>query len=264
MTIEFSKYHGAGNDFIIIDGRDKKIEFNNHILIKNICHRRFGIGADGVIILENDLNYDFKMIYFNSDGYEGTMCGNGGRCIFSFAYSLGLINNVAKFIASDGIHEAYLKNETIHLKMNAVSEIIKLKDGFFINTGSPHFVRIEKEANNIDVESLGKKIRYQKRFAPDGVNVNFVSLTGNNIQIATYERGVEAETLSCGTGSVASALAFTFDKPDGNYTYILNAKGGTLSVSFQKSGNNYHDIWLSGPAVKVFDGRIDTEKLTIY
>ena len=258
MKIQFSKYHGAGNDFIIIDGRSQKFDIKNDSLIKNICHRRFGIGADGLMILEKDEKYNFKMLYFNSDGLEGTMCGNGGRCITTFASSLGIINNVAKFSASDGIHEAIIKEDNVYLKMNNVDDIQKLNDGYLVNTGSPHLVLFSKDdPHNIDVNSLGRKIRYEERFSPKGVNVNFISFNANIVQISTYERGVEEETLSCGTGSVASAIICSIDKPDDNYTYIINAKGGTLGVSFIKKENTFYDIWLSGPAVKVFHGEID-------
>jgi diaminopimelate epimerase len=264
MTTAFSKYHGTGNDFIILDGRNQKFDLKNAAFIKQMCHRRYGIGADGVMVLQSDKNYDFKMVYFNSDGFEGTMCGNGGRCICSFALSLGIINNKTTFIASDGIHEAILEKEIIHLKMNNVSKITPFDDGLLIDTGSPHFIQITNNPHDVDTEKMGKEIRHQQRFAPKGANINFVSVSENTIQIATFERGVESETLSCGTGSVASAIAFTYNKPNGNYTYNIHAKGGKLSVSLEKEGMLYHNIWLSGPTVKVFDGIIDNDKLTIY
>lgn len=259
MTIHFSKYHGTGNDFIIIDGRAQKFDLKNYSLISKMCHRKFGIGADGLMVLEKDSELDFKMIYFNSDGFEGTMCGNGGRCICAFASSLGIINNETKFISSDGIHEAYFEKEIIHLKMKDVSDVKKLEDGFLINTGSPHFITLQKNPHALNVELLGKEIRNQKRFAPDGVNVNFVERSENNIHISTFERGVEAETLSCGTGSVASALAFAYSENDGEKNFNIMAKGGNLNVRFHKTGNSFHNIWLSGPAIRVFDGEFDTE-----
>ncbi len=261
MTIKFSKYHGTGNDFIIIDGRVQKFDLKNNAFIKNVCHRRFGIGADGVMILENDTEYDFKMLYFNSDGHEGTMCGNGGRCIVSFAYSLGIINEKTFFSASDGIHQAIVEKDMIHLKMNDVNDIKVLNDGLLINTGSPHFIKMEKNPFEIPVEITGKEIRHQDRFLPGGVNVNFVSLHENEISISTFERGVEAETLSCGTGSVASAIAFAFLNNNRNDSYKIKAKGGELNVSFKYHNNSYTDIWLSGPAALVFEGSFDTDKL---
>jgi len=215
------------------------------------------------MILKNDNLHDFRMIYFNSDGYEGTMCGNGGRCITAFAASLGLISNEAVFLASDGVHRSIILKNTINLKMSNVSEIKKFDDGFFVNSGSPHFICLNKNPNKININFIGKKIRYQQRFAPEGVNVDFITKKENIITIATFERGVEAETLSCGTGSVASAIAVSINKPDGKYNYIINAKGGKLQVSFQKKRNMFSNIWLSGTAVKVFEGTFETETLIL-
>lgn len=257
MEITFTKYHGAGNDFIIVDCRSQKFDFKNHNNIKNLCDRRFGIGADGLMILENDESFDFKMLYFNSDGHEGTMCGNGGRCITYYAFSLGIINKKTTFKATDGIHEAFIKDDIVYLKMNDVTEIKEFSDGILIDTGSPHFVKLCDNPHSIDVNSIGRNIRNDERFSPKGVNVNFINNVQNNIQISTFERGVEAETLSCGTGSVASAIVSAIGKDNGNYTFIINAKGGTLGVSFEKQNKEYRNIWLSGPAVKVFEGKID-------
>jgi len=215
------------------------------------------------MILKNDNLHDFRMIYFNSDGYEGTMCGNGGRCITAFAASLGLISNEAVFLAIDGVHRSIILKNTINLKMSNVSEIKKFDDGFFVNSGSPHFICLNKNPNKININFIGKKIRYQQRFAPEGVNVDFITKKENIITIATFERGVEAETLSCGTGSVASAIAVSINKPDGKYNYIINAKGGKLQVSFQKKRNMFSNIWLSGTAVKVFEGTFETETLIL-
>jgi len=215
------------------------------------------------MILKNDNLHDFRMIYFNSDGYEGTMCGNGGRCITAFAASLGLISNEAVFLASDGVHRSIILKNTINLKMSNDSEIKKFDDGFFVNSGSPHFICLNKNPNKININFIGKKIRYQQRFAPEGVNVDFITKKEYIITIATFERGVEAETLSCGTGSVASAIAVSINKPDGKYNYIINAKGGKLQVSFQKKRNMFSNIWLSGTAVKVFEGTFETETLIL-
>ncbi len=254
MSTHFYKYHGAGNDFIIIDNRNNIFDKNAEQLIKKLCHRQFGIGADGLMLLESDKILDFKMIYYNSNGLEGTMCGNGGRCIVAFAKSLNLISDLTNFNASDGPHQAKIDGEIIHLKMSDVTNIKELEDGYFVNTGSPHFVCKNPSPFETDINAVGKKIRNQKRFLPDGVNVNFISEKNNVIEIATFERGVEAETLSCGTGSVASAVAAAFNKNDGHYVYKINAKGGKLQVSFNKENNTYTNIWLSGPAVKVFEG----------
>ncbi len=257
MTIHFSKYHGAGNDFIIIDDRNEIFDISNNNLVKNLCDRRFGIGADGLMILRNDNLQDFRMIYFNSDGYEGTMCGNGGRCITSFASNLGLISDLTFFLASDGTHEAKISGNIVNLKMNDISEIIKLEDGYFINSGSPHFICLNENPFKIDINTIGKEIRNQQRFSPGGVNVNFISIDKYAINIATFERGVEAETLSCGTGSVAAAVSVAYDKPNGDYNFNVNAKGGILNVTYNKSESFYSNIWLSGPAVKVFDGEFE-------
>lgn len=257
MTIHFTKYHGTGNDFIIIDDRKEIFDITNHILVRNLCDRRFGIGADGLMVLRDDNLQDFKMIYFNSDGFEGTMCGNGGRCITAFASSLGIISDLTFFLASDGNHEAKISGNIVTLKMSDITEIKKLEDGYFVNSGSPHFVGFNDDPQKIDINNIGKEIRNQQRFSPGGVNVNFISVNENNIDIATYERGVEAETYSCGTGSVASAVVAAYEKPDNNYNFDINAKGGKLNVIFQKSEYLYSNIWLSGPAIKVFEGKIE-------
>lgn len=264
MNIQFSKYHGAGNDFILIDGRVQKFDSKNFNLLKKLCDRRFGIGADGVMVLLHDSTNDFKMLYFNSDGHEGTMCGNGGRCITSFAYSLGIINEKTRFSASDGIHEAIIEHDMVHLKMNDVSAVIKLEDGFLINTGSPHFIKIVNNPFEINVETVGREIRNQERFMPAGVNVNFVSFNNNEITISTYERGVEAETLSCGTGSVASAIACSHLYNNVKNSFKIIAKGGELNVSFKFANNIYTNVWLSGPAAHVFDGNVDLDKLMLF
>jgi diaminopimelate epimerase len=257
MTIHFTKYHGTGNDFIIIDDRKEIFDITNNTLIKYLCDRKFGIGADGLMILRDDKSHHFRMIYFNSDGYEGTMCGNGGRCITAFAKSLGIISDLTFFLASDGAHEAKISGDIVNLKMNDISEIKKLDDGFFINSGSPHFITFNENPNKIDVNLLGKEIRNQQRFSPDGVNVNFIFVKENNIDIATFERGVEAETLSCGTGAVASAVAASYEKPDGNYNFNIKAKGGKLNVIFEKTDSLHTNLWLSGHATKVFEGKFE-------
>jgi len=254
MSTHFYKYHGAGNDFIIIDNKNNIFKKNAHQLIKKLCHRQFGIGADGLMLLESHNSLDFNMIYYNSNGLEGTMCGNGGRCIVAFAKSLNLISDLTNFNASDGPHQAKVDGEIIFLKMSDVTEIKELEDGYFVNTGSPHFVIKTEFPHKLDINNKGREIRYQKRFMPDGANINFISEKNNIIEIATYERGVETETLSCGTGSVASAVATTFNNDDGHYVYEINAKGGKLQVSFEKTNNTYSNIWLSGPAVKVYEG----------
>lgn len=256
MTIRFSKYHGAGNDFIMIDSMDNPSFNVSDEWIRRACHRRFGIGADGVIVIYSSEKYDFKMKYYNSDGFEGTMCGNGGRCITAFAKNLGKINHTAHFEAIDGVHQSeILTDGEIKLKMRDISKVEIFPDGYLLNTGSPHFVRFVNEITNINVFEEGRKIRNEKRFLPGGVNVNFAAVKSeNSISLYTYERGVEDETLSCGTGAVASAIAFGLHNKKFVSPVFILAKGGKLSVSFKENKGQYCDIWLQGPATQVFDG----------
>jgi len=258
MNIIFSKYHGTGNDFIIIDNRS--LEFNpTKELIAKLCHRRFGIGADGVMILEKNSDYDFSMKYFNADGNEGTMCGNGGRCIVTFAHNLGIIKKFTKFTAIDGEHTAEIldKNDNafiVNLKMQDVENIIVYEDNYFIDTGSPHYVSFVENLEKFDVLREGKKIRNSKEFMPNGTNVNFVEVRGENLFVRTYERGVENETYSCGTGVTASAIAFSLR--ENRIVENILTRGGKLSVKFEKHGNSFSNIHLIGPASFVFKGEI--------
>lgn len=257
MILKFQKYQGAGNDFIIIDNRYPLYDFPA-VEVEKLCHRKFGIGADGLMLLENDRNYDFRMRYFNSDGKEASMCGNGGRCIVHFAHSLGIFENTTQFIAADGVHEANLSDDTVRLKMQNVAEIISAPGYFFVNTGSPHYVEIVPDAFQINVSEKGKAIRDSSAFQPEGTNVNFITPTPTNIRVTTYERGVEAETLACGTGCVASALVVAFLRKDAQNTYNIQTKGGNLKVSFKQSPDlTFSDIWLEGPAKQVFCGEIE-------
>ncbi|HBX53177.1 MAG: diaminopimelate epimerase [Bacteroidetes bacterium RIFOXYA12_FULL_35_11] len=258
MKINFYKYHGAGNDFILLDDRENKYNMFSYQQIAFLCHRRFGIGADGLMLLQNHPDYDFKMIYYNSDGHEGSMCGNGGRCIVSFANKLRMISEKTTFLASDGAHEAYLeKDGIIKLRMSDVFNIEKAEDYFFLNTGSPHYVTFRKNVLSEDILTEGRKIRYNERFSKEGTNVNFVEKKSDHIFVCTYERGVEEETLSCGTGVVASALAAIKNKTPGFYQINAKTKGGNLSVYCTKvSDTVFNNIWLEGPAAFVFDGVI--------
>lgn len=257
MNLHFYKYHGAGNDFVIIDNAEVTFDETNYALINRICDRHFGIGADGLMVLKKHSGYDFEMLYYNSDGMPGTMCGNGGRCITAFAHLKGYIGNETNFLAMDGIHQAKIINEkSIALRMNDISTIETLSDGFMIDTGSPHFVKFLSGIDALDIYSEGKKIRNEQRFTPDGINVNFCELLSENtLKIATFERGVENETLACGTGSVASAIALCCQKPDNTYKIDIQAKGGNLNVEFTKINNTYTNIWLSGPIAFVFEGK---------
>jgi diaminopimelate epimerase len=255
--MKFSKYQGTGNDFIMVDNR----LLNNHLSqseIENICHRRFGIGADGLILLENAEGYDFRMVYYNADGTEGSMCGNGGRCTVRFAHDLGIISESAKFIAVDGEHLASVCDEDIFLKMMDVPQVEQFTDYDFANTGSPHYISYVHDLENTDVYELGSKIRYSPEWvAKGGTNVNFVQLNdAQTIAVRTYERGVEDETYSCGTGVTACALSANLKHAMESPIYIKTL-GGQLQVSFQKGANNsFSDIYLIGPAVKVFDGEV--------
>lgn len=257
MSINFYKYQGTGNDFVLIDDRDRSFPASTE-LIARLCDRRFGIGADGLILLQNEDGFDFRMVYFNSDGNEGSMCGNGGRCTVRFAHDLGIFEESTSFIAVDGIHEASVKGRIIHLKMSNVVTI-EGHDGYdFMNTGSPHYVTFVQNLEEEDVVGEGKKIRYGSVFGPQGgTNVNFVEVAApNQLKVRTYERGVEDETYSCGTGVTACALSAHFHL---GWTgpVDIETKGGLLAVSFEPNGEGgYRDIFLCGPAEFVFKGQI--------
>ncbi|PKP10542.1 MAG: diaminopimelate epimerase [Bacteroidetes bacterium HGW-Bacteroidetes-4] len=254
QEIAFSKYHGTGNDFILINAFNKSIELSEQA-IQTMCHRRYGIGADGLIVLRRKEGFDFFMDFYNSDGKPGSMCGNGGRCIVSFAHDLGLIKNETRFFAPDGPHKAiYESADKISLKMADVTDIEPHDLGLFINTGSPHLVIDKSKQTTFNVYTEGRKIRNEKKYKAEGVNVNFFQVKQNITKIFTYERGVEDETYSCGTGTVATAL--TLNQLFGNSSPVtLQAKGGLLKVHFsKKDANNYTDIWLEGPTKKTFTG----------
>jgi diaminopimelate epimerase len=256
MTVLFNKYQGAGNDFIIIDNRKAIFNPDDSGLINKLCNRRFGIGADGLILICGNSDYDFEMRYFNSDGLEGSMCGNGGRCSADFAIRKGITGKKLTFRAVDGIHKAIAEKGIIRLQMNDVTEPLLINDNYFINTGSPHYVIFTNDIENIDVNAVGKKIRNSEEFAPAGTNVNFAEPEGNGIYVRTFERGVEEETLSCGTGVTASAIASVLSRHFDTNTVNVRTRGGNLSVSFNVKGKSISDIWLSGPATFVFSGEI--------
>lgn len=255
MEIEFYKYQGTGNDFIMIDNRKMKFNPENTSLVKEMCDRRFGIGGDGLILLQNDPRLDFKMVYFNSDGNQSSMCGNGGRCIVQFASDLNVIDKKTTFMAVDGEHDAFLKDGLVHLKMIDVPEVEKLGNDFFLNTGSPHYIQFVNNVEAFPVYAEGYKIRNNDRFKKEGTNVNFVQkLDEKNIWVRTYERGVEDETFSCGTGVTAAAIAASFSYF--NSPIHVKTLGGELQVSFQKKDDKFSDVFLSGPAKRVFKGSI--------
>lgn len=257
MTYEFYKYHGTGNDFIIIDNRSDKFDKSNNEKISELCDRRFGIGADGLIFLEKHDTLDFKMVYYNADGKESSMCGNGGRCITHFAKHINLIKDKTSFEAIDGKHQAIIEGELIKLHMQDVDEISRNDHGIMLDTGSPHIVQMGKDISEINVHVKGAEIRYSESFAEKGINVNFVEKNHDGSFTArTYERGVEAETLSCGTGVTAIALAMNYIGESTENLITLHTPGGQLQVSFTKNGSGYNNIWLIGPAVQVFKGEI--------
>jgi diaminopimelate epimerase len=257
MKLTFYKYHGAGNDFIIVDNRDLTFQADNISYIEWLCNRRFGIGADGLMLLQGYDGYDFEMRYYNSDGREASMCGNGGRCIVAFANHLGIIRDRTTFLAVDGPHEAVIEPDgDVNLKMSDVNTIEAEGNEFFLDTGSPHFVKFMDTLDGIDIFSEGRKVRYSERFKEKGTNVNFVKQEGNQLTVYTYERGVEAETLACGTGITASALSAALRNGLNKGIYPVKAKGGNLSVSFEKTETGFTNIWLKGPAAFVFRGEL--------
>lgn len=259
MQITFYKYEGTGNDFVMIDNRQNIFPKNNLQLIEKLCDRRFGIGADGLLLLENDAATDFRMVYFNSDGNESSMCGNGGRCITAFAKSLNMIGDKTTFIATDGLHDAaILDNGLVNLQMKDVSEVKIKNDYVFLNTGSPHHVMLVDNLENQDVKTVGAQIRYSDLYGKAGSNVNFVKqISKDHFALRTYERGVEDETLSCGTGATAAAIAMNAIGKTNSHTIRLDVEGGQLEVSFDKVDDRYINVFLKGPATFVFKGEVD-------
>jgi diaminopimelate epimerase len=263
MKIEFYKYHGTGNDFIIIDNRDLQWK-PSHKQVVFLCDRHFGIGADGLMLLDYAEGFDFGMTYFNCDGNESTMCGNGGRCLTAFARMLGIIDLKARFYAIDGEHEAFILNESgnlthIKLKMKDVTVEEPVDGNFFIDTGSPHYVIFSTNIKRIDIVKKARKIRYDTCFAEEGTNVDFVEIKDDHLFVRSYERGVEDETLSCGTGITASVLAAAVKNTGNPGFFKVKTPGGEVKVSFRQEENLFSDIWLEGPAELVFSGEIDME-----
>lgn len=255
----FHKYQGTGNDFIIIDNRDMRFSKNDYSLVAKLCDRHFGIGADGLMLLQNKTGFDFEMVYFNSDGNPSSMCGNGGRCIVAFARKLNLIDEKALFWAIDGEHEASIKNDYVSLKMCDVNKIEKHEDYYFLNTGSPHYVKFVSDLAHYNVFEEGRKVRYNNRFKQDGTNVNFIETENDKLFVRTYERGVEGETFSCGTGVVASALVAAVNNISTKAeSCLIKTLGGNLNVCFnRKPDNTFDSIYLEGPANFVFKGEME-------
>jgi diaminopimelate epimerase len=260
LKIEFYKYQGTGNDFVMLDGRSKKFVMPSDKQINQICHRQFGVGADGLIVITKSKKADFEMLYFNADGKPGSMCGNGGRCTIAFAKELGLIKNKTQFLAYDGAHEGTIDNKGIvTLKMSEVKGIKPKGQDFELNTGSPHYIIFKKDVSKLDVFNEGQKVRYNSAYSEKGINVNFVEIKKNELYIRTYERGVENETLSCGTGVTAAAIAFAnLEKKKKAYVINIQTLGGKLKVSFKTKDHNFFtDIHLTGPATMVYKGQIN-------
>ena len=253
MIIEFYKYQGTGNDFIMIDDRESTFDISDNKLIAALCERRMGIGADGLILLRNHPSLDFEMIYFNSDGNQSSMCGNGGRCIIDFAAMLEIIKTETTFMAIDGEHKGQFLGDTIALQMQDVAEIVGEGDGLVLDTGSPHYIEMVDDLQYIDVNKEGRRIRNSAPFKKEGINVNFVQDSAE-LEVRTYERGVEGETLSCGTGVVATALAMHYANCIDENLVNVKTKGGELTVSFEEFNGGYKNIWLSGEASMVFAG----------
>lgn len=266
MSVKFYKYQGTGNDFIIIDNRKPLFPKENVQLISYLCNRKFGIGADGLLLLDSKDGYDFEMVYFNSDGKPSSMCGNGGRCIVAFAKKMGIVKQQYLFNAVDGSHESLIVSSDeaaqvnfVSLKMNEVSKIEINPDHYVLNTGSPHYVKFVQNLAALNVYEEARKIRFSEKYKEEGINVNFVENLNGNIFIRTYERGVENETLSCGTGMTAAAICASLKGFLGTYNYCrIMSYGGETSVRFKRTGDNlFYDIWLEGPATFVFEGEIN-------
>jgi diaminopimelate epimerase len=261
MQIQFYKYQGAGNDFVMIDNRSLFFPKENTQLVAHLCDRRFGIGADGLILLENDTETDFKMVYYNSDGNTSSMCGNGGRCLVAFAQRLNVIKNQTTFIATDGLHHATIAEDgLVSLQMIDVLDVKKEADYTFLNTGSPHHVQLIDDLEHYNVKENGAKIRHSHLYGQAGSNINFVKkINQNTFALRTYERGVEDETLACGTGATAVALAMYATTQTNEKTLNINVEGGKLKVSFEENNGKFTNVFLIGPAEFVFEGSWELE-----
>ncbi len=259
-TVVFEKYHGAGNDFIMISDMENRIRLSPQD-IAGLCHRRYGIGADGLIIVRPSDTSDYRMHYYNSDGKESTMCGNGGRCVAAFAYSQEIAGKEQYFNGPDGKHFAKILSfsegvSRVTLQLNNVTNLHQGNGYYTLDTGSPHYVAFGHNINSLDVKSQGRKIRFSSQFAPGGLNVNFAEEKNGKLFVRTYERGVEDETLSCGTGVTAAALAFAEEKKLQKGAVEILSRGGEMQVSFIKENNTFKNILLTGPAVLAFEGSV--------
>jgi len=258
MQLTFYKYEGTGNDFVMIDNREEFFPKENLALIRHLCDRRFGIGADGLILLEYHPETDFRMVYYNSDGNQSSMCGNGGRCIVAFAKSLGMIQTKASFMAIDGLHRAtIIEDGIVSLEMSNVTAVNIFPEYIFLDTGSPHHVQMANDLSHLDVKTIGSSIRNSELYGIKGSNVNFVTQVSDSaFAIRTYERGVEDETLSCGTGATAVAIAMHATGKTNSNLIAIDVEGGKLEVSFDKKETVYTNVILKGPATCVFKGTV--------
>lgn len=262
MHLSFQKYQGTGNDFIILTIDSQQLSLFTNDLIQKLCDRKFGIGADGLILIEPSDKVDFIMHYFNSDG-SISFCGNGARCAVHYAFQHKMASNNTTFIASDGEHSASVNGDEIALKMNDVISWSKANDITILNTGSPHFMKKVASLETVDIFEYGQSIRYSDEYKQEGINVNVYSCKNDNTaDMLTYERGVENETLSCGTGATAVALAMVIEQNKaGSFEKLLNVRGGKLKVKGNYNKSKFSSIYLIGPATFVFDGNIETERL---
>lgn len=260
MTKTFYKYQGTGNDFVVFDNRQMDFDKNNASFINHLCDRKLGIGADGLLLLETSKSSDFTMVYFNADGTLGSMCGNGGRCIVAFAHFMGIIGNHTRFEAYDGLHEATIEDGIVSLQMKNIDTVEVYENHVFLDTGSPHHVQNVENLDDFDVENIGRKIRLGSPYLEAGANINFVeALSNSEYKVRTYERGVEAETLSCGTGVTAVAIAMHATNQSNQTDILLHTQGGVLQVRFENQGNLYSNVFLVGPAIQVFSGSVNTD-----
>ena len=257
MKIHFYKYQGAGNDFILVDNRNNAVDHHNPALITRLCDRRFGIGGDGVLFLQNREGYDFEMVYYNADGQPSSMCGNGGRCIVAFAKHLGIIDTETTFMAVDGQHYAKISasGDWVSLQMIDVDTISMDGDAYVLNTGSPHYITLTENLRDKDVYRDGYAIRNNDTYKTEGININFAEPNGSGYFVRTFERGVEDETYACGTGVTAVALAMAkHNHQSGSINTPIKVLGGDLNIRFNYDGDRFTGIFLEGPAVKVFEG----------
>lgn len=253
--LKFSKYQGAGNDFILIDNRQQSFDRGNQALVASLCDRRFGIGADGLMLLQERNGYDFEMIYYNADGKEGSMCGNGGRCIVAFARDLDIISDNTDFLAVDGPHHATLDEELVNLQMVDVDTYLLDGDAYVLHTGSPHYVQFVNELQHKNVYSDGSSIRNSPAYKKEGINVNFVEKENDGYFLRTFERGVENETFACGTGATAAAMSVALQlRLEGDVQIPIRVLGGQLLISFHKKEEHFSNVYLKGPAKFVFEG----------